>query len=263
MKPRLPLLVKFFAYIYLSIDSSDKSEKDTKRACTTRVLRSATRGQVIHFNEKKKKCHLCRERMEDFKLTRCVNYITCHGAFCTPCLEKHFKAKLKKERIKRSGDQWVCFLCRGICQCNKCLEDIRGDLIAVKCGSDTLLSKERLQHIENGSNAGGLLTKSTSPPSHEAAEPINSSKQIQPLLANNSQTSEYKDKKIDVVKPSLPQCAEKAYEESEVCQRLQYSELSYTVYPSYAYPGTQLYYQSSYLQPIKVPGEASHPQTGP
>ncbi len=134
-EPKLASPRRFFADI--SIGGSEKSSKCSKApAVPTRVLRSATRGQVTHFNEKKKKCHLCRERMEDFKLTRCINYAKCHGAFCTPCLEKHFKSKLKKERVKRTADQWVCFLCRGLCQCPRCQDDLRNDLIALQCGAE-------------------------------------------------------------------------------------------------------------------------------
>jgi len=120
---------------YQSSKSQSDSEKTIQASKTklnsTRVLRSATRGQVTHFNEKKKKCHLCRERMEDFKLTRCINYQNCHGAYCSQCLDKHFKAKVKKEKIKKCTSQWTCFVCRGICHCERCIENIHSDLIAI------------------------------------------------------------------------------------------------------------------------------------
>jgi len=110
------------------------TNRQQSSVAATRVLRSATRGKVPQHSEKRKKCHICRERMEDFKLATCLNYACCHCTFCTQCLERHFKGRLKKERIKKSGEKWVCFVCRGICQCERCRDDIMNELILLKSG---------------------------------------------------------------------------------------------------------------------------------
>eukprot|EP00826_Nyctotherus_ovalis_P002317 TRINITY_DN10454_c0_g1_i1.p3 TRINITY_DN10454_c0_g1~~TRINITY_DN10454_c0_g1_i1.p3 ORF type:complete len:105 (+),score=18.19 TRINITY_DN10454_c0_g1_i1:526-840(+) len=74
------------------------------------------------------RCHLCQGKAKNSKLRRCANFEQCRGAFCTVCLEKSFKSRFKRERLKKSGEKWVCFLCRGMCHCSVCQENRRKDL---------------------------------------------------------------------------------------------------------------------------------------
>ena len=64
------------------------------------------------------KCHYCRLANKSVKIIPCVNYQDCHHAFCHNCIKSHFKKKGKPERIIPNG--WVCYICRGMCRCDRC-----------------------------------------------------------------------------------------------------------------------------------------------
>ncbi len=102
----------------------------TAAALGSRTLRSATKGKLVAAREPKKpmKCHVCRERMESFKLVACANFASCHHAFCFGCLDRHFKAETKKERIRKGAQNWVCFACRGVCRCPRCKLEVRREI---------------------------------------------------------------------------------------------------------------------------------------
>ena len=70
-------------------------------------------------------------RMEDYQIKSCKNYKTCHGTFCTTCLKKHFRNKIRKERIKWNIE-WFCFICRGMCHCSKCQKELQDELLLLK-----------------------------------------------------------------------------------------------------------------------------------
>jgi len=89
---------------------------------TSRSLRSTTKPKIQNScsDATLVKCHKCRERKEKSKIVACINYLKCHHAFCFGCLDRYFKNETKREHIKTNGEGWVCFVCRGICKCEKC-----------------------------------------------------------------------------------------------------------------------------------------------
>ena len=85
-----------------------------------RKLRSSTKRKLIDSNDLKKKCHLCREKRESPKIITCANFESCHHAFCYGCIERHFRNEAKKDHIRMLSSRWICFVCRGMCHCEKC-----------------------------------------------------------------------------------------------------------------------------------------------
>jgi hypothetical protein len=98
-----------------------------------RTLRSSDKKKLYLTSSKKKqmKCHLCREKQELISLVKCKNSPNCHHSFCFKCLNKFFKAEIKKEHIKTSNKNWVCFVCRGMCKCVRCIQELRRELAQI------------------------------------------------------------------------------------------------------------------------------------
>ncbi len=141
------------------------------------MLRSATRGRSNFAKAKKKKCHLCRARLDDFQLTFCLNFAQCRCAFCTSCLEHKFKSQLRKDRPKRGETGWVCFVCKGACHCERCRTDIREELEQMR----TEISCDRAQLF-------GCRIRDSKPQTSAAARIVLDSPMKQPVTTptNNS-----------------------------------------------------------------------------
>ena len=106
-----------------------------KPTCQTRVLRSSVIGTNQPY-DKKRKCHICRERVNNYRLRRCENYTTCHGAFCIICLDRYFKERFRKEKLRDICGTWICFLCRGICKCQRCKNSLEKELLELTTTND-------------------------------------------------------------------------------------------------------------------------------
>jgi len=98
----------------------------------TRKLRSAITG----LKNKKLKCHICRQKKNSGRLSICTNFKQCHHAFCQDCIKRNFKSNIKKEYLKSYEKLWPCFICRGVCKCNRCKQSLIDEL--------NLLNEEKL-----------------------------------------------------------------------------------------------------------------------
>ncbi len=102
--------------------ASSKKGKHRKIERESRSLRSSTKRKLTDskMSSIKFKCHICRQKREQPKLVLCVNFEMCHHAFCQGCIERHFRNEAKKDHLRTSTVNWVCFVCRGLCHCEKC-----------------------------------------------------------------------------------------------------------------------------------------------
>ena len=66
---------------------------------------------------KKVRCHYCTSNYKDRAYVICSSYPVCLCGFCLNCLKEVFKID-----VKDISNDWICFVCKGICQCKRCLE---------------------------------------------------------------------------------------------------------------------------------------------
>ena len=113
-------------------DSCKKTQtRDGPSRTGTRVLRSSTIHRKLNIPSENvilKRCHLCRQKLEMTMVVSCSSETICRHSFCWRCLEKYHKTEVKKERIKKGSRNWICFVCRGTCKCDRCKADLAKDL---------------------------------------------------------------------------------------------------------------------------------------
>eukprot|EP00826_Nyctotherus_ovalis_P008845 TRINITY_DN12297_c0_g3_i4.p2 TRINITY_DN12297_c0_g3~~TRINITY_DN12297_c0_g3_i4.p2 ORF type:complete len:137 (+),score=17.57 TRINITY_DN12297_c0_g3_i4:410-820(+) len=85
--------------------------------------------------------------MEDYQVKRCRNYEKCRGSFCTGCLKRHFKRRMKKERVKLRVE-WICLICRGMCHCPKCQLELRNEFALLQQGIEFFISLENKDNLK-------------------------------------------------------------------------------------------------------------------
>ena len=101
-------------------------KEQTSQVTTVRKLRSSR--TVFNVNKKKLKCHICRQKKDTAKLSICMNFKSCHHAFCHDCVNKSLHPKVKKEHLKPNETSWPCFTCRGLCKCSRCKQNLADEL---------------------------------------------------------------------------------------------------------------------------------------
>jgi len=97
---------------------------------------------------KKVRCHYCRSNYKDRAYIICSCYPVCLCGFCFNCLKEVFKID-----VKDISKDWICFVCKGVCKCNRCLER-RGNRLLSESREieSTILFKDPHNHSVSGSN---------------------------------------------------------------------------------------------------------------
>lgn len=90
-------------------------------------LRGTKRKQPEE-DKAKVKCHFCRHKKMPIGIVVCLNYSTCHHAFCYDCISKRFRNKERRRQSTVLSKNWVCFTCRGLCHCERCKLDLVKEL---------------------------------------------------------------------------------------------------------------------------------------
>eukprot|EP00826_Nyctotherus_ovalis_P048058 TRINITY_DN5623_c0_g1_i4.p1 TRINITY_DN5623_c0_g1~~TRINITY_DN5623_c0_g1_i4.p1 ORF type:complete len:155 (-),score=14.09 TRINITY_DN5623_c0_g1_i4:368-832(-) len=107
-----------------SNESSVHSNETRRRVPELR----GTKRRQPEENKAKVKCHFCRHKIMPIGIVVCLNYSTCHHAFCYDCISKKFRNKEKRKQSTVLSKSWVCFTCRGLCHCERCKLDLVKEL---------------------------------------------------------------------------------------------------------------------------------------
>lgn len=100
-----------------------KEKENLKEENPGFVLRSATDTKAKpRVQQKKLRCHYCRTKDTCVSYLVCANYPNCRRGFCFTCLNTYFASSVDSNPSKFRSQSWVCVVCRGECDCQRCLE---------------------------------------------------------------------------------------------------------------------------------------------
>jgi len=105
-------------------------------------MKLRSHGDSISNQKKSKKiskCHICRVKNPLMKYIICSNTTDCKRGFCYTCIKQHFSV----EPHLIDHEHWICFVCRGSCNCSRCKERINDDLKALRAVQEKEQSAEK------------------------------------------------------------------------------------------------------------------------
>ncbi|XP_042029427.1 cell division cycle-associated 7-like protein [Salvia splendens] len=76
-------------------------------------------GQRIYDSHEGKSCHQCRQKTLGLR-TSCSKCSAVSGQFCGDCLHMRYGENVREVNL---NPDWVCPVCRGICNCSRCRRD--------------------------------------------------------------------------------------------------------------------------------------------
>ena len=100
------------------------SENARQMVLRTRVN---TNGAKLH-SKSNIRCHFCRTKDTSLKFKTCSNFQACKHSFCNSCIRSQFS----ENPFLPATNSWICYFCRGLCNCERCKEHVKEDIDAIK-----------------------------------------------------------------------------------------------------------------------------------
>lgn len=177
-------------------------------------LRSHAGSNLDQTSQKiKVRCHLCRNKNSIKISLTCSSSPDCKRGFCFACIKSHFSS----DPHSISPDHWICYVCRGLCNCTRCQERIKDDIKKLKAvqeiedkiedAGDTLFIKEwrKGAMLANEKEFKGpktypkIIQKTNEPKKPKAKKPKVTRKTSSKVKRSSSEESEFiPDKKTQM-----------------------------------------------------------------
>lgn len=152
---------------------------------------------------KKMKCHYCQTKDTSVSYLLCANYPNCRCGFCFSCLMTYFPSSVESNPGKFRSGKWVCIVCQGLCDCQRCSDRQRineeksanNNQPEIKEGADNVfVVKEwrKVSCLQDEKVFGGpkKFVKKPGGDSKKVKKPIKQEKRATPL-ESSSESSDY------------------------------------------------------------------------